>query len=258
MPCASSRATAGGCSVTTSSTPSPGRWRHRDGLVEPPIRLGAIGYADDGSMVVPRSGARAARSCWRSTCARARRSWRRPPRRTCRCTPPTVGRLRAPALVRPARERHRPLKRRRRPSADAIPRPLPPPPPLPPVAAAPVPPVLDSTGPADASWARPVAAAGRGEDPVPTTFGIVAMGLMLVGTIAGLVIWGLQITRRMASKRARGSTPMHRSTRTPPPRRTCGRPTATTWPSLRRARRCAGSTTSSCPGRPRRRACRGT
>ena len=51
-------ATASGCSPTTSSTRLTGRWRHRDGLVEPPIRLGAIGYADDGSMVVPRSGAR--------------------------------------------------------------------------------------------------------------------------------------------------------------------------------------------------------
>ena len=42
---------------------------------------------------------------------------------------------------------------------------------------------------------------------MPTTFGIVAMGLMLVGAVAGLVIWGLQITRRAASKRARGSHP---------------------------------------------------
>jgi len=33
------------------------------------------------------------------------------------------------------------------------------------------------------------------------------MGLMLVGAVAGLVIWGLQITRRVASKRARGSHP---------------------------------------------------
>jgi len=38
--------------------PLTGRWRHRDGLVEPPIRLGDVGYADDGSMVVPRSDAR--------------------------------------------------------------------------------------------------------------------------------------------------------------------------------------------------------
>ena len=47
----------------------------------------------------------------------------------------------------------------------------------------------------------------EGRAPVPTTFGIVAMGLMLVGAVAGLVIWGLQITRRVASKRARGSHP---------------------------------------------------
>ena len=38
--------------------PLTGRWRHRDGLVEPPIRLGDVGYADDGAMVVPRSEAR--------------------------------------------------------------------------------------------------------------------------------------------------------------------------------------------------------
>ena len=35
--------------------PETGRWRHRDGVVEPPIRLGAISYADDGSMRVPRT-----------------------------------------------------------------------------------------------------------------------------------------------------------------------------------------------------------
>ena len=67
--------------------------------------------------------------------------------------------------------------------------------------------VLDSTGPAAASWAGPVAAAGQKGELVPTTFGIVAMGLMVVGAIAGLVIGGLQITRRASSKRARGSLP---------------------------------------------------
>ena len=59
---------------------------------------------------------------------------------------------------------------------------------------------------------RIMGASGRrgrpeGRTPVPTTFGIVAMGLMLVGAVAGLVIWGLQITRRASSKRARGSQP---------------------------------------------------
>ena len=42
---------------------------------------------------------------------------------------------------------------------------------------------------------------------MPTTFGIVAMGLMLVGAVVGLVIWGVQITRRTASKRARTAHP---------------------------------------------------
>ena len=35
--------------------PLTGRWRHRDGVVEPPIRLADVHYADDGSMVVPRA-----------------------------------------------------------------------------------------------------------------------------------------------------------------------------------------------------------
>ncbi|HRA27857.1 MAG TPA: aminotransferase, partial [Ornithinibacter sp.] len=35
--------------------PLTGMWRHRDGVVEPPIRLGAISYGEDGSMRVPRS-----------------------------------------------------------------------------------------------------------------------------------------------------------------------------------------------------------
>ena len=33
--------TAGGCCRTTASTPMTGLWRHRDGTVEPPLRLGA-------------------------------------------------------------------------------------------------------------------------------------------------------------------------------------------------------------------------
>jgi selenocysteine lyase/cysteine desulfurase len=37
--------------------PMTGRWRHRAGVVEPPIRLGDIRYADDGTVVVPRADA---------------------------------------------------------------------------------------------------------------------------------------------------------------------------------------------------------
>jgi selenocysteine lyase/cysteine desulfurase len=38
--------------------PDSGHWRHRDGVVEPPIRLRDISYGDDGAMRVPRSDAR--------------------------------------------------------------------------------------------------------------------------------------------------------------------------------------------------------
>ena len=38
--------------------PDSGHWRHRDGVVEPPIRLRDISYGDDGAMQVPRSDAR--------------------------------------------------------------------------------------------------------------------------------------------------------------------------------------------------------
>ena len=37
-----------------------GRWRHREGPVEPPLRLRDVGYAADGSLVFPRHTARAA------------------------------------------------------------------------------------------------------------------------------------------------------------------------------------------------------
>ncbi len=37
--------------------PVTGRWRHRAGVVEPPIRLGDIRYADDGTVVMPRADA---------------------------------------------------------------------------------------------------------------------------------------------------------------------------------------------------------
>jgi selenocysteine lyase/cysteine desulfurase len=38
--------------------PESGRWRHRDGVVEPPIRLGDIVYGDDGGISMPHSEAR--------------------------------------------------------------------------------------------------------------------------------------------------------------------------------------------------------
>jgi selenocysteine lyase/cysteine desulfurase len=38
--------------------PLTGRWRHRDGVVEPPIRLHDVHYLDDGTMAVPRSAER--------------------------------------------------------------------------------------------------------------------------------------------------------------------------------------------------------
>jgi selenocysteine lyase/cysteine desulfurase len=38
--------------------PASGRWRHRDGVVEPPIRLRDIVYGDDGSIAMPHSEAR--------------------------------------------------------------------------------------------------------------------------------------------------------------------------------------------------------
>ena len=47
-----------------SSTPLTGRWRHRDGLVEPPIRLRRRSpTTGDGSMAVPTRLDRAARTC---------------------------------------------------------------------------------------------------------------------------------------------------------------------------------------------------
>ena len=38
--------------------PDSGRWRHRDGVIEPPIRLGDITFGDDGSISMPHSDAR--------------------------------------------------------------------------------------------------------------------------------------------------------------------------------------------------------
>ena len=90
--------------------PLTGRWRHRDGLVEPPIRLGDVGYADDGSMVVPRSDARGGEDL-------LAQHLRDGAAILAAATPPDLAshpagrlrRLRAPALVRPAGERDRPL-----------------------------------------------------------------------------------------------------------------------------------------------------
>lgn len=39
--------------------PATGHWRHRDGVVEPAVRLGDVVYGDDGSVSMPRSDARA-------------------------------------------------------------------------------------------------------------------------------------------------------------------------------------------------------
>ena len=92
--------------------PLTGRWRHRDGVVEPPIRLGDVRYADDGSMVVPRAGARGGEELL----AQHLRRRRGDPRGGDSAGPLVapgrpVGRLRAPALVRPARGCDHPLKR---------------------------------------------------------------------------------------------------------------------------------------------------
>ena len=90
--------------------PLTGRWRHRDGLVEPPIRLGDVEYADDGSMVVPRSDARGGEDL-------LAQHLRDGAAILAAATPPDLAshpagrlrRLRAPALVRPAGERDRPM-----------------------------------------------------------------------------------------------------------------------------------------------------
>ncbi|HEX6916750.1 MAG TPA: aminotransferase, partial [Phycicoccus sp.] len=37
--------------------PVTGRWRHRAGVVEPPIRLGEVRYGADGTVSMPRSDA---------------------------------------------------------------------------------------------------------------------------------------------------------------------------------------------------------
>jgi hypothetical protein len=42
---------------------------------------------------------------------------------------------------------------------------------------------------------------------MPSTFGIIVLGLALVAVIAGLVIWALQNSRRTGSTQPRGSHP---------------------------------------------------
>ena len=53
--------------------PASGRWTHRNGVVEPPLRLGDVKY-DDSGMHPPTSRPPAARNCSPSSCARAPRS----------------------------------------------------------------------------------------------------------------------------------------------------------------------------------------
>ena len=77
-----------------------GRWRHRDGLVEPPISLRAISYAG-GRPRLPASGSPGERTCSPSSSARAPPS--SPQRRVPTSRPSRQGQcgLRAPPLVRP-------------------------------------------------------------------------------------------------------------------------------------------------------------
>ena len=42
---------------------------------------------------------------------------------------------------------------------------------------------------------------------MPSTFGLVVLGLGLVAVVVGLVLWGLQATRRTGSPQVRGSHP---------------------------------------------------
>ena len=57
-----SPATGGGCSPTTASTRPTGLWRHRNGLVEPPLRLTDLHYDGDGRLSYPRRDERAPES----------------------------------------------------------------------------------------------------------------------------------------------------------------------------------------------------
>ncbi len=63
-------------------------------------------------------------------------------------------------------------------------------------------------GPATASWDRAGSQPSAGTETVlPTTFGVIAMVLVVVGAIAGLVIWGRQVASRIGSPQRRGSHP---------------------------------------------------
>ena len=42
--------------MTTSFDPATGLWHHRDGPVEPPLRLADVSYDDAGRMTYPRHG----------------------------------------------------------------------------------------------------------------------------------------------------------------------------------------------------------
>ena len=53
--------------------PSSGLWRHRNGPVEPPLRLSEVGYAADGTMTYPRHDDRADESALAGYLAEARR-----------------------------------------------------------------------------------------------------------------------------------------------------------------------------------------
>jgi selenocysteine lyase/cysteine desulfurase len=53
--------------------PSSGLWRHRNGPVEPPLRLSQVHYLDDGTMVYPRHADRADESALAEYVAEARR-----------------------------------------------------------------------------------------------------------------------------------------------------------------------------------------
>ena len=99
-----SPATAGGCCRDYRFDPATGLWRHRDGPVEPPLRLTQLTYDADGELTLPAPRRHARRSPrWPAT------STRRAPCSPTRSAADSDGaapgdvsrRLRAPALVRP-------------------------------------------------------------------------------------------------------------------------------------------------------------
>ena len=82
--------------------PATGLWTHRDGVVEPPLRLD-LRHLRRAAMHAPTSRLRATSPCSRSTCATARRSSPTRPSPDLTSTDARERRLRAPAVVRPAR-----------------------------------------------------------------------------------------------------------------------------------------------------------